>query len=65
MDNTAPHISQELEIFFNEHNKTCTNCGKKFQKDMVANVGYLVKKSQQFFVMNVLICLPKLLYGIV
>lgn len=45
MDNTAPYISRELEIFFNEHNKTCTNCGKKFQEDMVANVGYLVEKT--------------------
>ena len=45
MDNTAPHISRELQIFFNEHNKTCTNCGKKFQEDMVANVGYLVEKT--------------------
>ena len=31
MDNTAPHIPRELQIFFNEHNKTCTNCGNQLE----------------------------------
>ena len=46
--------TRELDIYYNEHRKACTNCGKQFQDGMTAHLGYLADKSfQWYFVMTV------------
>lgn len=35
----------ELDIYYNEHRKACTNCGKQFQDGMTAHLGYLADKT--------------------
>ena len=37
--------TRELDIYYNEHKKACTNCGKQFQNGMTAHLGYLVDRT--------------------
>ena len=37
--------TRELDIYYNEHRKACTNCGKQFQDGMTAHLGYLADKA--------------------
>ena len=37
--------TRELDIYYNEHRKACTNCGKQFQNGMTAHLGYLVDRT--------------------
>lgn len=37
--------TRELDIYYNEHKKACTNCGKLFQDGMTAHLGYLTDRT--------------------
>ena len=37
--------TRELNIYYNEHKKACTNCRKQFQNGMTAHLGYLVDRT--------------------
>ena len=41
MQEMSHRHSRELDIFYNEHKKCCTNCGKLFVDGMCAHLGYL------------------------
>ena len=34
----------ELDIYYNEHKKSCTNCGGQFRDGMTVHLGYLAGK---------------------
>lgn len=45
MQEMTHKYTRELSVYYNEHRKACTNCGKHFVEGMTAHLGYLVDRT--------------------